>query len=149
MTTDTDLIEQILPSEPREPRKGQKRVATVNELLSKRKRRDIVNIPMTDEDGEEFTVTVEYAALSSTSYDKLLAKFPPSASQRKEGLSYDIDGFAPALISAVAVEPLISLEDATALYFSDDWSAGELGTLFLAAQRLCNAGLDVSFTGAG
>lgn len=122
-----------------------KRIATLADLKSKRAREDVVAIPLGD--GEE--VNVRLRALSSRAYDALEAKYPPTKEQREKQAVFDIDLFAPALISACAVEPVLSFEDAQELYESDQWAAGEIGGLFFAAQRLCNSGLDTSFNAAG
>lgn len=127
---------------------ARRRVATIDALLKKRRREDLVVVPMKDDAGEAIELTIRYRALSAKEYDDLQAKFPPTAAQKKDGAIFDVDGFAPALISACAIDPPISVEDATAIYSADEWSGGEVAELFFRAQRLCNAGLDASFTAA-
>ena len=101
-------------------------------------------------DGEDTTeLTMKFQAIGSREYDKLVSKHPPSASQRAEGQSFNMDTFAPALISAVSVEPEISLEDAQEIWNSDTWSRGDLMVLFRNAVELNNRGIDVPFSENG
>lgn len=136
---DTDRVKSALRTRP----------ATVGDLLKKKPRRTTVTIPSVDDDGKTIELQLLFQAISSRDYDDLISKHRPTSEQKKEGAAYNVDTFAPALISAVAIEPAISLDEAKAIYDSDEWSGGEIGGLFLEALRLCNAGLDVPFTVAG
>lgn len=120
-------------------------VATFAALRAKPRRVLTFPITTTDAEGDELVLTVKYKALSSKEYDDLVAAHPPSAKEKQAGAVYNVDGFAPALISAVSSEPKLTLEQATEIYKSPDWSGGEVGTLFFNAQRVCNSGLDVPF----
>lgn len=125
------------------------RAATVEELLKKRRRETTVEINTSDDAGNDVTLQLRFRAISSKQYDDLVGKHEPTTKQKADGAVYNIDTFAPALIAAVSLEPKLSVEDAEAIYNSDEWSGGEIGGLFLSALRLCNAGLDVPFTGRG
>lgn len=125
------------------------RPATFDHLRKKKKRERVVQIPFTDDDGEEITLEMRLRAISSRQYDKLQAENAPTPKQRDQGAVYNPDTFAPALISACSLEPHLSVEEATELYNSDEWSSGEIGGLFMECIRLCNVGLDVPFSERG
>lgn len=104
---------------------------------------------LTDDDGHKHEVTLKYQAIGMREYDKLVAKHPPKPEQRAEGSSFDIDSFAPALISKVCVEPEMSESDAKELWNSPAWSRGDLMVLFRNAVELNNRGLDIPFSENG
>lgn len=85
--------------------------------------------------GEKYSWKLQ--AVSSQELDRLQNRFPPSKPQREQGFSYNIDKFAPALISACSVEPALTPEEATELWNSDTWSAGELNAIFGGCTSLC------------
>jgi hypothetical protein len=116
------------------------------ESLSKKPRR-VLNFTVftADDAGDQVSLKMRYMALSSIAYDELLAAHPPSNKEKTLGASYNVDTFAPALISAVSVIPKLSYEQAKEIYTSSDWSGGEVTALFINALRVCNAGLDVPF----
>ena len=147
-----DQADAVAPVPNRETRRAaakqaKRRPATFADMRGKKPRTDTVVIPTTDEDGEEFEMTVKIRAIGSTAYDKLVAANPPNRVQRERGDTWNIDTFAPALIAACCVEPQLTLEQATEIYSSEDWAAGEIGALFYGCQRICNAGTEVPFTG--
>lgn len=119
--------------------------ATFDQLIRKPRRTLSFTLTTVDEDGNDLLLQMKYRAVSSKEYDELVAANPPSAKEKASGAVYNVDTFAPALIAAVSAEPKISLEQATELYRSPEWSGGEIGTLFFNAQRVCNSGLDVPF----
>lgn len=137
------------PDSPKGPGSSRPRMATLDHLRKKKRREADVPITLQDDDGEDVQMTLRFRAISSRQYDKLVSEHPPTPKQKDDGAIYNINNFAPALISAVSLDPKLSVEDASELYNSDDWSGGEIGGLFLAALRLCNAGLDVPFTVSG
>lgn len=96
-------------------------------------------------DGDE-ELTLKFRAIGAREYDKLVAKHPPKAEQRAEGQSFNIDTFAPALISAVSVEPEITPEDAKEIWNAPEWSRGDLMVLFRNAVELNNRGVDIPFS---
>jgi hypothetical protein len=86
-------------------------------------------------------------AINAKAYDNLTADHPPTSKEKALGATYNVDTFAPALISAVSCTPKLTVDQATALYKSPEWSGGEAGNLFMNAARVCNSGLDVGFNG--
>lgn len=126
---------------------SRRRQASIDDLFKKKRRERTVVINSIDDDGGSIELTLRYRAIGSKEYDDLVAKYPPTREQQKEGAAYNVDLFAPALISAVSLEPKLSFEDAKEIYNSPEWSGGEVGGLFIEALKLCNAGLDVPFTG--
>jgi hypothetical protein len=120
-------------------------VATFAALRAKPRRTVTFPVNTMDEEGNEVVVLMKYRALPSKAYDEMIEAHPPTSEQKKAGQVYNVDTFAPALISAVSLEPALSVEEARTIYTSPDWSGGELTTLFIKALQVCNAGLDVPF----
>jgi lysozyme family protein len=56
-----------------------------------------------------------------------------------------VDEFAPALVAACLVDPVMTEDEARELWNSDFWSAGELDQLFSTASQLCLEGMNVPF----
>lgn len=117
-----------------------KRAATASDLLCKPARTKDVTVVL---GGDEAVVTVK--AIGSRAYDDMLSAHPPTREQRKDGGTYNIDTFAPQLLSECLVSPELTLEQATELWGSPEWSRGELLDLFFAAVEVNNKGLDVPF----
>lgn len=132
-----------------EAKAARKKAPSFEQMRAKKPRTGDIQITLDDEDGrpEEFTVKIQ--ALGSKAYDRLIAAHPPTNKQRDRQEIYNIDTFAPALISACLIDPKLTVEEVTELYDSDEWAPGEIGNLFFSCQRLCNMGIDVSFNGAG
>lgn len=120
--------------------------ATFEQLMKKPRRTLAFTVYSLDDEGEEIALNLKYRALSSKEYDDLQSAHPPSAKEKRDGAIYNVDTFAPALIASVAVTPKLSVEQASQLYHSPEWSGGEIATMFLNALRVCNAGLDVPFS---
>lgn len=123
--------------------------ASYGDLLAKKRRRGEVTITTKDDNGDDMQLVVKLQAMSSKAYDDLVAKCPPTTAQRTAGAPYNTDSFVPGLLAACMVDPVVTLEQATELYTSPEWSSGEIGDLFYTAQRVCNAGLDVPFIVSG
>lgn len=125
-----------------------KKAATLEDLLSKPARTKdlVINVPA-GKGTNELVVTLK--AIGSKAYDDLLSSFPPTAEQKKDGAAYDVDSFAPALIAACAVTPALTVEQATQIWTSNEWSRGELTELFLGCIDVNSKGLDVPFSAAG
>lgn len=115
--------------------------ASVAQLLKKPVRTKLVHMNLGD---ERYSIRVK--ALGAKAYDELLAKHPPTKAQKAEGGVYNMDTFAPALLTECMIEPEISKEEATELWTSPDWSRGELLDLFFSCVEVNNKGLDVPFT---
>lgn len=126
---------------------SRRRPATLDELLKKKRREADVEIKTQGDDGGEVTLVLRYRALSSKEFDDLVAAHPPTPKQQRDGMAYNPDTFGPALVAAVCIDPILSVDDAKALINSPDWSAGEAGTLTGEAMRLCQTGAGVPFTG--
>lgn len=120
--------------------------ATADDLLGKRLRTQKFEITTQDEFGNDVVREVTVQALAAPDYDALLAEHPPTADQKKSGDTYNTDTFAPALISRCLLSPALSLEQAHAIWKSDNWSRGELRDLFLTCVNVCQRGLDVPFS---
>lgn len=79
---------------------------------------------------EDATVRLTFRALPRPAYEQLLAEHPPTDEEREQGRAYDVETFAPALISACSAEGM-TVEEATELL--ETWNQAEAGGLFQAA----------------
>lgn len=125
---------------------------SIDELFGKPRRTTSFDVTVAGADGEPITRKMRYRAISGKAYDRLVADHPPTAQQQAEAngaAAFNLDTFAPALIAAVSLEPKLTYEQAERLWSSDDWSGGETSSLFFNAQRVCNSGIDVPFSGRG
>lgn len=99
----------------------------------------------------ESTVTFTFRDIGRKAYDDLISDHPPTPEQKTdyknnggEGtLAYNTETFPPALISACSTEPKISLEQATLI--CDDWSEGDITTMFFAALAACKERTTIPF----
>jgi len=132
-----------------EDTKSTPQLATFEDLVSKPRRISTFSIALPDGNGGTVTRTLRFRSIPSPEYDRLVAKHPPTPAQKSDGAVLNIDTFAPALISAVSFEPELSYDQVEQLYNSPEWSGGEFSSLYLQAQRVCNAGIDVPFNGNG
>ena len=123
--------------------------ATIDQLMNKPRSTTEFALFLPDGDGGSTEVTIKYRSIGMRAYDKLVSKYPPKPEQRAEGSSFDIDTFAPALISACAVEPELTPAEAKNIWDSEDWSRGDLMVLFRNAVELNNRGLDIPFSERG
>ena len=87
-----------------------------------------------------------YQALTTTEYDELMEHPPPTPKEKSQGANYNVMTFSPALIAAVSWTAELTFEQAKEIFESDAWSGGELATLFINAQRVCNSGLNIPFS---
>ena len=115
--------------------------ATLDKLLSKRRATTTFQVMIDDEE-----LDITFQSIGAAAYDKLVSKNPPTAAQRVDGASFNMDTFAPALISACSVTPELSPEDAKAIWESEDWSRGELMVLFRNAVEINNKGFNIPFS---
>jgi hypothetical protein len=110
-------------------------------LLEAKKRREVsLNVSIDD---EGTTAPFLFRALKRTEYRALLDDHPAS----EEGADWNTDTFAPALIAASAVDPVITIEQATQMW--DEWEAGEMGRMFLACWQLNEQLAGVGFMSPG
>ncbi len=136
-------------AEARAKQSAASRRATFEQLSSKKRAEQELTLTVQNGKGDPTEVTMLFRAIGTKAYDKLLGKHPPRPEQKIEGASYNIDTFGPAIIAACSVEPELSEDEAKQLWDSDDWSRGEIMTLFRAAVEVCNKGLDIPFTESG
>jgi hypothetical protein len=123
------------------------RPATLDHLKRKKRATETFSIYIQDEDGTNVEVKLQYQAIGAIEYDKLVAKHPPTADQRLEGGSFNIDTFGPALIAKCCVDPEMSETDMKEIWNSPEWSRGDLMVLFRHAVELNNRGVDIPFSG--
>lgn len=127
-------------------KEARKRPATLAELKSKKRRVVSFDIHSLDEDGADVALTLKYQALSRTEYDELVAAYPPTPKQKSDGMIYNPETFAPALVAAVSVDPKLSIADVKDLMEDPSWSPGEIETLTGMAFGLCQQGAGIPFT---
>lgn len=125
-----------------------RRAATFKDLLSKPARTKEVKLSVPDADGTMVEFVVTLRAIGSKAYDVLVGMHPPTTEQKKEGAVYNPDTFGPALISACAISPRMTPNEAKELWDSDEWSRGEVMEIFASSVEVCSRGLDVPFTAA-
>lgn len=123
----------------------QRKRASLDLLTSKRQVEKEVTVIVPGDDGPE-EVTMLFRAIGSKEYDRLVTNCPPRADQVKQGATYDIDKFGPELISRVCVDPVMTVEDARAIWNSEHWNRGEIWDLFTAAIDVCTNSPEVGPT---
>lgn len=87
-----------------------------------------------EDEMEAETVTVVMSSVSDEKWANLLRRHAPSKAERRAGHDHDPQTFPPAAVSACAVEPEISLAQATALRGA--LPPGEWNKLWVAAFSL-------------
>lgn len=116
----------------------------VSKLVGKKRRTKKVTLEL---DGDQ--IELEFGAISSKKIDELYSANQPTAEQRIKGMAFNPETFNPALVSACAIEPKISEEDATEIFTSENWSTGELSFLVEICSDLCLQGLTAPFSAKG
>jgi aspartate-semialdehyde dehydrogenase len=119
------------------------KASVLDKLKNKKRRTQTIKLEV---NGEQLELT--FQAISYAELDALQSKHQPTQQQRIEGAAYNRDTFPPALVAACSVVPHISEEDANEIWKSEEWSTGELTTLFETVSNLCMRGLDIPFTAA-
>lgn len=122
---------------------GTKKATSLDLLKKKKPVTREVTVVVQEDDGETVEVSLVFQSMGSKAYDDLVAKYPPTEKQKKEGLTYNIEKFAPALVAECCVEPEMSLDDAKEIFESDSWNRGELMMLFFAAVEVNTRGHDL------
>lgn len=125
---------------PKAPEPGTQR-ATLDLLRGKKRKERELKLVI---EGDEVSFLLR--AISAKDYDRLLNECPPTVEQRANGSLYDINRFAPALLSRVVVEPDLATEHWAELWTSPNWNRGELMTFFSEAVSLCSEGLSLGPT---
>jgi hypothetical protein len=127
--------------EARAAQRADSKEAVVSLLRNKKRaQRDIV-FELADESGDPVEVSLTFRAIGTQEYDRLITKYPPTIEQKADGLSYDMNKFAPELLFKVCIEPEMTLKDWTEIWTSPDWNRGETMDLFMAAVEICSRGL--------
>jgi len=122
---------------------------TFEMLKTKPRAEQEITFLMNTEGGKKEEVTFLFRSIGSVDYDRLLTKNPPTTEQRAEGASYNINTFAPAILSSVCAEPEMSPTQWSEIWNSPDWNRGEIMQLFVSAVELCNQGMDIPFFDRG
>ena len=77
-------------------------------------------------------------------FETLLEKHPPDAEEKKDGMSWNADGFIPALLGLTAIDPKLTAIEASEIY--DEWGRGDVEALFNAALQVCLEQASIPFT---
>lgn len=127
-------------AERKAPSSG-KKTLTAELLKKKQLRTKTIQVPLGDE-----VYDWQLQAISGNRLDALQNRFPPTKEQRSRGMSFNAEKFGPALLAECSVVPELSLEDAKEIWASDEWTTGELNTLFNSCIDLCMGSLEVPTT---
>ena len=125
---------------------AQAKRATFEKLRGKKRVEKEFTVVLTP--GED-PVSFLFGAIGAQAYDRLITKCPPTVEQRADGQPYDQNRFAPMLLAAVSIEPVMDVSEWTEIWNSPDWNRGEISAIFIQAVQLCNEGLDVNPIEAG
>jgi hypothetical protein len=115
--------------------------ATLDILRGKKPRREEFTAPIGTDDER---VSFEYVAIGAKEYDAMLTKHPPTNEQRIAGAQFNMDTFAPVLLSRVCRDPALSAEEWKEIWTSDSWGRGELVDIFYKAVNLCSREIDAA-----
>ena len=87
---------------------------------------------------KETEVVFTFESIGSVAYDDIVGdpENQPTDEQKKEGATFNSLTFPPALIAAASVDPVITLEQATAIFQDRSWNGAELEKLFYAALEV-------------
>jgi hypothetical protein len=125
---------------------AQRARATADMLLKKRRVEKKVPFVLQGDGGEKEEVELLFRSIGGTEYDNMVSKYPPTEKQKKDGVTYNLDKFAPALLAAVCTDPDIEIDTWKQIWASEDWNRGELMHLFINAVDVCTSGLTVDPT---
>lgn len=117
-------------------------------LLNKPKTREVFSLYLGSGE-EKFEIEMTAEALSMKDYDKLIAKYPPTEAEKAQGLTYELDKFAPALMAACLVDPDLNLNQAKSLWSGENWSRGDVEGLFSKVLRVNHRESTVPFSARG
>lgn len=121
--------------------------ATLDLLRSKKRLEKEMTVLLPVGDGKTEEVSFLFQSIGAQEWDRLVAKFPPTAEQRAEGASFNMHTFAPALLARVCVDPELTEEDWKEIWNSPDWNRGEVVQFYVTAVELCSTGMDIPFSG--
>ncbi len=76
-----------------------------------------------------------FKSIGRVEWDNLVITHPPTEENKEieKTAAWNLDTFPPALIALSCQDPVMTLEQATALWENDDWSGNELTRLFSTA----------------
>lgn len=124
----------------------------VAQLLGKPRNTDSFTLYLGGGLDDAYQINVTMQAMGTKAYDKLIAKYPPTTEEKAQGLNYELDKFAPALLAESLVSPKINLAQAKILWNGgedENWSRGDVESLFSRAIRLNHRDSTVPFTERG
>ncbi len=103
------------------------------------------------ESSRDTEITFVFRALGRVAYDELIEdpRYAPTDEQKKEGASHNPDTFPPALVSAAAVDPEISIEEAIEIFGDSSWNGKELQKLFFGALEVNTETGDIPLSKGG
>ena len=99
-----------------------------------------------EEEAAEYEVTFIFRDIGRKRFDDMIEEHPPTEQEKKldPPFQYHPDIFAPALMAATAVQPTMTLQQATDIY--DEFGQGEITALFMTALAACTERASVPFT---
>lgn len=94
------------------------------------------------DEAEGLAITFTFRDIGRKPFDDLVLAHPATPDQKKRVeelgggmLEYNVDTFPPALMAATAINPEMTLEEATEIF--NDWGAGDVEALFATALMVC------------
>lgn len=104
---------------------------------------------------EESTVIFTFQDIGRKKYDDLVRDHPPTDDQKKEFkeqggngvLAYNPETFPQALMSKTCIQPIMTLEEAEKI--CEEWSEGDIETLFFTAIAACKERTSVPLSKRG
>jgi hypothetical protein len=115
--------------------------ATLNQLLSKKRRRKTISVVLNDDEDPRL---LRLVAISPKDYDTLVSKHQPTEAQAAKGSNINPDTFCPALVALVCQDPKLSEDEWKQVWADPEWGKGELSSLYWEANDLCNRSLTIT-----
>lgn len=113
------------------------RPATFDHLKKKLPMERTVTISLSDDE----SVTLRFRSIGRRNYDALIGAHPATEQQKADAKAtgageppYDADTFAPALVAASCIEPVMTLDQVRELW--DEWNTAEVLDLWVAALEV-------------
>lgn len=137
--TDTEVL--AVQNAQRED--AQRRVRTATFEMFKAKKPAHREFPVVlDEDEDPVRMVLE--GIGRVEYDELVGQHPATVQQKAGGDTFDVDSFAPQLLSRVVKEPHFTVTQWEELLGAKNWGRGEIMSIFWACDQLCNRSLDLA-----
>ena len=128
-------MKQLEIEQTKQRSKGRKSLAEGTQALEQ-ELDDLIDV------ASEMAVTFTFTDIGRKNFDDLVHAHQPTEQQRKQIadlgggiLEYNTETFPPALISAAASDPEITLDEAQEIF--DEWGQGDAETLFSVALIVC------------